>query len=62
MGLLCVVTKDVPPYSIVGGVPSKIIGYRFSNETIKKLETSRWWEWELEKIKENKEFFTKHWS
>lgn len=39
-----VVTKDVKPYSVVGGVPAKIIKYRFSTETIKKLEKSKWWE------------------
>lgn len=39
-----VVTKNVPPYAIVGGVPAKIIGYRFDEETIKFLLNIRWWE------------------
>ena len=38
-----VVTKDVPPYAIVAGVPAKIIGYRFSEQIIKRLEKLCWW-------------------
>lgn len=38
-----VVTKDVPPYAIVGGVPAKIIKYRHDDETIKRLLNSEWW-------------------
>lgn len=47
-----VVTKNVPPYSIAGGVPAKIISTRFSNEQISKLLSICWWEWPEEKIKE----------
>ena len=54
-----VVTKDVAPYSIVGGVPAKVIKMRFSDEVIKKIENSRWWEWNTKSILENKEFFTR---
>lgn len=39
-----VVTKDVPPYAIVGGVPAKIIKYRFSNDIISQLLEIKWWE------------------
>lgn len=48
-----VVTKDVPPYGIVGGVPAKIISYRFSNEIIQELEHSveKWWDWSEERIR-----------
>ena len=38
-----VVTKDVPPYAIVGGVPAKIIKYRFSEDIIDELQKSQWW-------------------
>jgi acetyltransferase-like isoleucine patch superfamily enzyme len=39
-----VVTKDVPPYAVVGGVPAKIIKYRFNDATISSLLESQWWE------------------
>jgi len=46
-----VVTKDVPPYAVVGGVPAKIIKYRFDEETIKELLESKWWDYPYDKIK-----------
>jgi acetyltransferase-like isoleucine patch superfamily enzyme len=39
-----VVTKDVPPYAIVGGVPAKVIKYRFNKATIQKLLKIKWWD------------------
>lgn len=39
-----VVTKDVPPYAIVAGVPAKILRYRFDEETIRRLLAIRWWD------------------
>lgn len=48
-----VVTEDVPPYTIVGGVPAKQIRKRFDDQTINKLQNLRWWEWDEEKIKRN---------
>jgi chloramphenicol O-acetyltransferase type B len=46
-----VVTKDVPPYAIVGGVPANIIKYRFSPEIIEKLLEIKWWDWDTEFLK-----------
>ena len=51
-----VVTKDVPPYAIVGGNPAKIIRYRFSPEIIKALDKIKWWYWPLEKVKANRQY------
>lgn len=47
------VTKYVPPYAIVGGVPAKIVGYRYEDDVIKKLLDIRWWENDIEWIKKN---------
>lgn len=45
------VNKDVPPYAVVGGVPAKILKYRFQEEKINKVLQSKWWELELEEAK-----------
>jgi hypothetical protein len=47
-----VVTKDVPPYAIVGGNPAKVIRYRFSPEQIEALLEIRWWDWPDELVVE----------
>ena len=45
-----VVTKDVPPYAIVGGNPAKIIKYRFNQDLINSLQDISWWDWPEEKL------------
>ena len=44
IGARALVTKDIPPYAIVGGIPAKIIKYRFDEETINLLQKSQWWD------------------
>lgn len=53
-----VVTKDIPPYAIVGGVPAKILGYRYSDEIINILLDFKWWNKSIEWLKENYEYFS----
>ena len=43
-----IVTKDVPPYAIVGGIPAKVIKYRFPPDLITRLLATAWWEYPLE--------------
>ena len=53
IGSGAVVTKSVPPYAIVAGVPAKVIKYRFPQPVIDKLLELRWWDWDKEKILAN---------
>ena len=52
-----VVTGFVPPYAVVGGVPAKVIKYRFDHSIIRKLLEIRWWDWPIEKIMDNRDLF-----
>lgn len=49
-----VVSRDVPPYAIVGGNPAKIIRMRFAAETIAALLAVAWWDWDIERIARNR--------
>ena len=53
IGSNSLVTKDVDPYSVVGGNPAKFIRKRFDDETIQFLLELKWWDWEVEKITEH---------
>lgn len=48
-----VVTRDVQPYAIVGGVPARLIRFRFPASTIEELQRIAWWEWDSQEIRES---------
>jgi acetyltransferase-like isoleucine patch superfamily enzyme len=50
-----VVTKSIEPYSIVGGVPAKLLKKRFDTKTIQKIEKLQWWDWSEKKMIERRE-------
>ena len=53
-----VVTRDIEPYAVVGGVPAKIIRYRFEKDEIELLERTKWWDKEIEWLRENARVFS----
>lgn len=58
IGMGSVVTKDIGSYEIWGGNPARIIRKRFDDETILKLKTLKWFDWDENKIKEKSTFFS----
>ena len=48
-----VVTKNVEPYSIVGGIPARLIKYRFSDDEIRDLQSVKWWDNDLQWFEKN---------
>ncbi|HWQ78651.1 MAG TPA: DapH/DapD/GlmU-related protein [Anaerovoracaceae bacterium] len=52
IGTGTVVTKDVEPYAVVAGVPAQKLKMRFDGDLIKRIEKSKWWDWDYETIKE----------
>ena len=58
VGLGSIVTKDVEPYSIVAGVPARVIGFRFESEKISSLLRLKWWNKSINWIKEHSVSFS----
>ena len=48
-----VVVKDVPPYAIVGGVPARVLKYRFEGQVIERLQDLQWWNWKEDRLLQN---------
>lgn len=58
IGAGAIVTKDIPSYAIVAGIPAKIIRYRFTDEEIKFLKKIKWWDKDLKWIENNIDLFS----
>ncbi len=52
-----VITKDIPAFSIVAGIPGRVLKGRYTQDVIEFLEELKWWEWSAKKIERNRSFF-----
>ena len=52
IGSNAVVTKSVAPYTIVGGVPAKLIKYRFTDDVCERMDELAWWDWSHERLRD----------
>lgn len=57
IGAHAVVTHDIEPYSVVVGVPGKVIKKRFDDETVQKFLKLRWWDWPEDRLEEYAKYF-----
>jgi acetyltransferase-like isoleucine patch superfamily enzyme len=57
IGARAVVTKDLEPYGIYAGIPARLIKKRFTPKIIEQLLQIKWWDWSIEKIRRNVQFF-----
>jgi len=60
IGAGAVVTKNIDPFSIVAGVPARVIKKRFGDDVIQKLIDAKWWDWDVEFFKDNPCIFSKY--
>jgi tetrahydrodipicolinate N-succinyltransferase len=60
VGSGAIVTKDVEPYTIVAGIPAKPLRRRFDEQTVKRLEQIKWWDWSYETLKERIDDLSQH--
>jgi acetyltransferase-like isoleucine patch superfamily enzyme len=57
LGMGALVTKDCEPFGIYGGVPARLIRYRFNEATRKEIEEMAWWDWPMERIQKEERLF-----